>query len=105
MSGNRRSNPPGPRAPSGVLSDIRRMAILKDLEKQRSSGGNAKANSPGSAPSNMKKVGDVKAPAQEPPDKNKGAEFEGTPPFSKESLGGDGWGKAAEHARQMFAEK
>ena len=104
-AGNRRSTLPGPPAVSGVLSDIRRQAALKELEKERSSAGNKVSNSPGSAPGNEKRIGDVKAPVKAPADRNKKAEFEGVPPFSKESLGGDGWGKAAAKAREMYAAK
>ncbi len=103
--GNRRSAKAGPPAVAGVLSDIRRQAALKELEKERSSGGNKFSNTPGPAAEGEGRVGDVKAPAKAPADKNKRAEFEGVPPFSKESLGGDGWGKAAMKARQMFAAK
>ncbi len=103
--GNRRAGMPGPPAVSGVLSDIRRQAALKELEKERSSAGNAISNSKGPAPEGEGRVGDVKAPAKAPADRNKKAEFEGVPPFAKESLGGDGWGKAAMKARQMFAAK
>jgi hypothetical protein len=103
--GNRRSAKPAPHAVSGVLSDIRRQAAIKELEKERSSAGNAISNSPGPAPEGEGKVGDVRPPAKAPPDKNKKAEFEGVPPFAKEGLGGDGWGKAAAKAREMYAAK
>jgi len=104
-AGNRRSALAGPAAASGVLNDIRRQAALKELEKERSSGGNAHSNTPGSAEPG-KAHGDVKAPAPPPPEANKGAPgFEGQPPFTKESLSGDGWGKAALKAKQMYAAK
>ena len=102
-AGNRRSALPGPPAQSGVV-DIRRMAAMKELESEKSSGGNKFSNTPGKEMPPSERVGNVQAPAGEPPDRNK-ALVEGVPPFSKESLSGDGWGKAAAKAKQMFAAK
>jgi hypothetical protein len=105
-SGHLESNLRGPAAKTGVLPDIRRQAALKELESEKSSGGNAKSNSPGSAGSNEKRIGDVKPAAKAPGDSNKGGDgFEGVPPFAKEALSGDGWNKARSKAKEMFAAK
>ncbi|HXJ92619.1 MAG TPA: hypothetical protein VMT20_07020 [Terriglobia bacterium] len=104
-AGNRRSALAGPAAASGELADIRRQAALKELEKERSSEGNKESVAPAPAAEGEGRIGEVKAPAKGPPDRNKKAEFEGVPPFAKEPLGGDGWGKAAQKAREMFAAK
>ncbi len=104
-AGNRRSALSGPAAASGELADIRRQAALKELEREKSSEGNKESVSKAPEAPAGKRVGDVRPPAGEPPDKNQRAEFEGVPPFAKETLGGDGWGKAAMKARQMFAAK
>ena len=76
---------------------------MNELEKERSSGGNAHSNTPGSARPGSPK-GEVKAPAPPPAEANKNAPgFEGTPPFSKETLSGDGFSRANAKARQMYA--
>ncbi len=102
-SGNIRSNLGGPSAQSGVIGDIRRQAALKELESGKSSGGNERSNPPAPPARKGTKEGDVKAPAKAPADTNKGAEFEGVPPFAKESIGGDGWSKAREKTKEMVA--
>jgi hypothetical protein len=102
--GNILSAMPGPKAQSGELPDIRRTASLAALEKGKSSAGNAISNARGMAEPNSERMGDVKAPAKAPPDKNTGS-YEGTPPFAKESLSGDGWSKAGAKAKQMWAKK
>jgi hypothetical protein len=102
--GHLESNLRGPAAASGKLPDMRRQAALKDLEKGPTSEGNKESNPPGKAGGNEKRIGDVKPAAKTPPDKNKGGDdFEGVPPFAKESLQGDGWNKAREKAKQMYA--
>jgi hypothetical protein len=103
--GHLTSNMTAAAMPGGVV-DMRRMAAMKELEKGPTSEGNKESNSPGKAMANEKRIGDVKAAAKSPGDKNtEGDGFEGVPPFAKESLGGDGWGKAAQKARQMYAAK
>ena len=102
--GHLESNLRGPAARTGVLPDMRRQAALKDLEKGPTSGGNNRSNPPGKAGGNEKRIGDVKPAAKTPPDRNKGGDdYEGVPPFAKESLSGDGWSKAKEKAKQMYA--
>lgn len=99
--GNLVSNLAGPPARSGVV-EMRRMAAAKGLESGSTSGGNRRSNPPGKADSNEARIGDVKAPAKAPADKNtEGDGFEGKPPFSGEQLRGDGWTKAREKARTL----
>lgn len=93
----------GPAARSGELGDIRRQAALKELEKERSSEGNKESVARAPEPHGEGRVGEVKAPAKAPADENKKAEFEGVPPFAKEPLGGDGWGKARVKVKEMYA--
>ena len=102
--GHLHSNLTGAVARSGVV-DIRKEAAIKALESEKSSGGNAHSNTPGSAPGNEKRIGDVPSPAKDPADKNtNGDGFEGSPPLAgKDSLKGDGWGRAREKSKQMFA--
>ena len=101
--GNTISAQPGPPAQSGVV-EIRRMAAMKELEAARSSGGNAHSNTPGPPPEKENRIGDVKAPAASPPDKNKtGDEWEGNPAGGvvAEKLAGDGWTRAREKAKKI----
>jgi len=100
--GNLVSNLSAEEMPKGIV-DIRRMAALKELEKGPSSEGNAESVTPAPAPARGARVGDVKAPAKPPADTNKGAAFEGVPPFTKEPLAGDGWTRARQKAKEMFA--
>lgn len=101
-----------PSAASGV-QDIRRMAAAKELSRpdtkfppvKRSGDGNKHSNLPGPEAASEKRIGDVRPPAKAPADKNTGEGFEGTPPFAKQSLSGDGWKGAAMRARQMWAKK
>ena len=85
----------GDREPSGVVQ-LRKAAA----ESLKTSGGNARSNPPGHAASNEKKT-NVKAPVKSDVKGNK-AEVEGTPPYSKESLSGDGWTRASAKAKEMF---
>jgi hypothetical protein len=99
--GHLRSNLTAAAAPSGVI-DIRRGAALKALESERSSGGNAHSNRPGNAPGNEKRIGDVESSGKTPLDRNKGSFDDGKVPLAgKDSLAGDGWGKAAARAKKL----
>lgn len=95
-----RSNPPAPQMGSGVV-EMRRMAATRGLEAGKTGDGNKESNLPSHAPANKKRVGDVKAPAKRSLAGNK-ADAEGTPPYSKESIGKDGWTKASSKAKQMY---
>lgn len=97
--GNLHSNLTASLMPKGVV-DIRRGAALAALEKGPSSEGNAISNTPGSAGGNEKRIGDVTMSGKTPNDRNTG-EFEGTPPFGKEPLKGDGWTTAREKAKKL----
>jgi hypothetical protein len=97
--GHLRSTLTGEVARGGIV-DMRRQAAIKGLEDGRTSEGNKDSNPPGKAGPNEKRIGDVGTPAKEPADRNTG-EFEGVPPFAKESLSGDGWTRAREKARKM----
>ena len=104
--GNLRATMPGPGERPGVIPDVRRQAAISALEKTPSSGGNLHSVQPQdtSTPPD-KRIGDVKAPAAPPSDRNKGAAFEETPAFAKQSLSGDGWAGAKAKAKQMWAKK
>jgi hypothetical protein len=93
--GNAISAKGAPSWPSGA-NTIRGLAAERAL-----SDGNKEPNLPGKAAANTARVGDVKAPAKEPTDRNKPAS-EATPPFAKEPLGGDGWGKARAGAKKLL---
>jgi hypothetical protein len=107
------TNDSGPAAASGV-AEIRKLAAAKEMSRPdskfppitKSGDGNKESNLHGDAPANTGRIGNVKAPAKAPPDKNRtGDQFEGTPAFAKESLAGDGFQKAGLKARQMWAKK
>jgi hypothetical protein len=99
--GHLRSNLTGDAARGGIV-EMRRMAAAKGLEAGKTSEGNKESNPPGKAGGNEKRIGDVKAPAKDPADKNtEGDGFEGVPPFAKETLSGDGWTRAREKARKL----
>ena len=89
-----RSNPPGPAAASGA-TEIRRLAAERAVND-----GNKRANLPGHAPPNTK-LKNVSPAKKRKGDKNK-AKVEGTPPFAKQGLSGDGWTKASEKASEMY---
>lgn len=98
--GETTTNMPGPEA---IQVTIRRIAANNELTKR--SDGNKESVAPAPpAPSNKKRVGDVKAPVEPKTDGNR-LVAEGVPPFAKESLSGDGWTRASAKAREMFAAK
>ncbi len=92
----------GASAPSGIV-EMRRMAASKGLEAGSTSGGNRRSNPPGDHLPASNRIGDVKAPAGVPADRNTlGDGFEGGPPIGgKDQLRGDGWTKAREKAKSM----
>jgi hypothetical protein len=94
--GNAVSAKGAPSWPSGA-NTIRGLAAERAL-----SDGNKDSNLPGSAPPNSARVGDVSPPAKEPTDKNTKPGSEATPPFAKESLAGDGWGRARAGAKKLL---
>jgi hypothetical protein len=97
--GNLVSTLAGEAMPNGVVN-MRRAAAIRGLESGDTSDGNKQSVSPAPRPIAEGRVGDVKAPAKDPADKNTGS-FEGVPPFAKEPLSGDGWTRAREKARKM----
>ena len=91
----------GPSAPSGIV-EMRRMAAAKGLEAGMTSGGNRRSNPEQPFPPASKRIGDVKAPVKEGKIGNAGPVDDGKVPIGgKDSLSGDGWGKAAAKARKM----
>jgi hypothetical protein len=101
--GHLRSNLTGAVARGGIV-EMRRMAASKGLEAGKTSEGNKESNPSQPEPPASKRIGDVKAAAKAPGDKNtEGDGFEGVPPFAKESLKGDGWTRAAEKAKKLVA--
>lgn len=94
-AGNALSAKGAPSWPSGA-NRIRGLAAERAL-----SDGNKQSNLPGSAPDDSARVGDVKAPAKAPSDRNDAAP-EATPPYAKEPLAGDGWNKARAGAKKLL---
>lgn len=88
------TNPPGPEA---ALAAIRHIAATQAIA---SDGNKESVKTPPAMPSDEKRVGDVAAPAKAPADHNP-LRPEPPPPFAKESLAGDGWGRAAQAARKL----
>lgn len=97
--------------PRGI-ADIRRIAAekeasrpdskIKDLEGKP--GGNNDSNAKGAPAEKSDRIGNVSPLKSEPSDANtQKTTPEARPPFTGESLQGDGWGKAASEAKKRLA--
>lgn len=95
-AGQTSSNAPGP---SARLAAVKRVAGNGTGAR---SDGNARSVKRPAAPLSNAKARKPPGPAGEKPDRTQ-KQVEGTPPFAKQSLSGDGWTRASERAREMFA--